>query len=153
MTDDLDGIMTIMAAAFDSAFGEAWNRRQVEDALVVPGTRYLLAGADGEAPTQLADAVGFALSRSVLDEEEILLLAVVPAHRGRGAGGRLLRRVIEDARQRRIARLFLEMRDGNRAEALYRQHGFAPVGRRPHYYRRGSGAPRDAITFARLLEP
>ena len=32
--DDLDAIMAVMAAAFDPAFGEAWSRRQVGDALV-----------------------------------------------------------------------------------------------------------------------
>lgn len=152
MSDVLDAIMAIMDAAFDPAFGEAWTRRQVEDALVVPGTRYVLAGTDGSAPATCAEAVGFALSRAVLDEQELLLLAVVPQYRGRGVGARLLRRVIEDARACGITRLFLEMRDGNDAEALYRRHGFAPIGRRRHYYRRGSGVPRDAITFSRALE-
>lgn len=152
MNDALDAIMAIMATAFDPAFGEAWNRRQVEEALVLPGTNYLLAGADGHAPAAVADAVGFTLSRAVADEEELLLLAVEPTHRGRGVGARLLRRAIEEARQRGIGRVFLEMRDGNGAEALYRRHGFTAIGRRRHYYRRGSGAARDAITFSRSLE-
>jgi ribosomal-protein-alanine N-acetyltransferase len=47
-----------------------------------------------------------------------------------------------------MRRLFLEMRDGNVAEALYRRHGFTSIARRRHYYRRGSHSPRDAITFA-----
>jgi len=153
MNDVLDRIMAIMAAAFDPAYGEAWTRRQVEDALVVPGTAYLLAGPDGTAPVCLTDAIGFALSRRVLDEEELLLLAVDPAKRGHGVGARLLQRVLQGARERGVRRLFLEMRDGNGAETLYRRYGFSPVGRRRHYYRRGSGAPRDAITFARALEP
>ena len=59
---------------------------------------------------------------------------------------------IEAARERGVTRLFLEMRDGNPAGALYRRFGFVTIGRRRHYYRRGSGGPCDAITFARTLQ-
>ena len=31
---DIDRIMEVMALAFDPAFGEAWTRRQVVDALM-----------------------------------------------------------------------------------------------------------------------
>jgi ribosomal-protein-alanine N-acetyltransferase len=149
MTDDLDRIMAVMDAAFDPAFGEAWTRRQVSDALIMPNTHYHLAAADGRTPREGEPAVGFVLSRGAADEEELLLIAVAPSHRGRGIGGALLERFVADARARGVTRLFLEMREGNRAEALYRRHGFASVGRRRHYYRRGSGSPIDAITFAR----
>jgi ribosomal-protein-alanine N-acetyltransferase len=149
MTDDIDRIMAVMNAAFDPAFGEAWTRRQVSDALVMPNTHYLLAAATGLAPRADEPAVGFALSRGAADEEELLLIAVRPDERGRGIGGALLERLVAAARARGVTRLFLEMRDGNSAESLYRRHGFASVGRRRHYYRRGSASPIDAITFAR----
>ena len=149
MTDDIDRIMAVMEAAFDPAFGEAWTRRQVSDALVMPNTHYLLAAPDGRAPHEGDPTVGFALSRGAADEEELLLIAVHPDWRGRGIGGTLLERLVADARARGVTRLFLEMREGNTAKALYQRHGFASVGRRRHYYRRGSGSPIDAITFAR----
>ena len=149
MTDDLDRIMAVMDTAFDPAFGEAWTRRQVSDALVMPNTHYLLAAADGRAPRGDEPAAGFTLSRGAADEEELLLIAVDPEHRGRGIGGALLERLAADARARGVTRLFLEMREGNTAESLYRRHGFASVGRRRHYYRRGSASPIDAITFVR----
>ena len=149
MIDDLDRITAVMEAAFDPAFGEAWTRPQVEDALILPNTHYLLAGSDGRAPVQGAEAAGFVLSRGAADEEELLLLAVHPRHRGRGIGSALLERFIAEAGARGAVRLFLEMREGNPAESLYRRHGFANIGRRRAYYRRGSGAPLDAITFAR----
>lgn len=151
MTDDVDRIMAVMEAAFDPAYGEAWSRRQIADALVIPGTHYLLIAADGAAPADGHPAAGFALSRGAADEEELLLIAVHPQCRGRGIGSALLGRVVEEARARGSTRLFLEMRDGNRAESLYRRHGFAPVGRRSNYYRRGNHGPIDAITFR--LEP
>jgi ribosomal-protein-alanine N-acetyltransferase len=149
MTDDLDRIMEVMEAAFDPAFGEAWNRRQVSDSLLLPNTHYLLAAANGHSPREGQPAAGFALSRGAADEEELLLIAVHPDHRGRGIGGALLERFIAAAGARGAARLFLEMREGNSAESLYRRHGFESVGRRRHYYRRGSASPLDAITFAR----
>ena len=149
MTDDLDQIMAVMETAFDPAFGEAWTRRQVSDSLVMPNTHYLLAAAHGGPPRQGEPAAGFTLSRGVADEEELLLIAVHPDHRGRGIGGALLERFVAAARARGARRLFLEMREGNRAEALYRRYGFESVGRRRHYYRRGSGHPLDAITLAR----
>ena len=149
MTDDLDRIMAIMEAAFDPTYGEAWSRRQVSDALLMPNTHYLLAGPDGLAPGDDERATGFAMSRGAADEEELLLIAVDPEFRGRGIGGALLERLAAEARTRGVTRLFLEMREGNTAEVLYRRHGFVSVGRRRHYYRRGSGSPIDAITFAR----
>lgn len=149
MTDDVDRIMAVMEAAFDPAFGEAWTRRQVSDSLIMPNTHYLLAGADGGSPRGDEPAAGFALSRGAADEEELLLIAVHPDHRGRGVGAALLERFVAAAGARGSRRLFLEMREGNRAEALYRRHGFESVGRRRHYYRRGSASPLDAITFAR----
>ena len=147
--EDLERIMAVMQAAFDPAFGEAWNRRQVSDALVLPTTHYILAGTDGNQPAEGATAVGFALSRGTLDEEELLLLAVDPAHRGRGIGSLLLRRYIESAEARGKTRLFLEMRDGNPADSLYRRAGFEPIGRRRNYYRHATEGPLDAITYVR----
>jgi ribosomal-protein-alanine N-acetyltransferase len=149
MIDDVDRIMALMDAAFDPAFGEAWSRAQVSDALLMLNTHYALTGTDGRPPREGEAAAGFALSRGAADEEELLLIAVDPEHRGRGIGGMLLERFIAEAHARGATRLFLEMRDGNKAESLYRRHGFESVGRRRHYYRRGSAGPLDAITFVR----
>jgi len=146
--DTLDSIMAVMETAFDPAFGEAWTRHQVSEALAMRGTHCLLAGPDGEEPSPGTEVAGFALSRGLLDEEELLLLAVTPSLRGRGIGRRLLRRFTDAAQARGATRLFLEMREGNKAESLYRAAGFVNVGRRRHYYRHGHGAPIDAITFA-----
>jgi ribosomal-protein-alanine N-acetyltransferase len=147
--DDIDRIMAVMQAAFDPAYGEAWNRRQVSDALVLPNTHYLLIDADGHEPAEGAPAAGFVMARGVLDEEELLLIAVHPEQRGRGLGTALLQRYIEAAEARGRTSLFLEMREGNPAESLYLRAGFAPIGRRRNYYRNAALGPLDAITYAR----
>lgn len=147
-TDHIDRIMAVMQAAFDPAFGEAWNRRQVEDALLVGNCHYLLIDAAGEEPPQGEAAAGFSLSRHGYKEEELLLFAVDPAHRRRGLGQTLLARFASAARERGAQRLLLEMRQDNPAERLYRSFGFLPVGRRAGYYRTPTGARLDALTFA-----
>jgi ribosomal-protein-alanine N-acetyltransferase len=146
--DDIDRIMTVMAAAFDPAFGEAWNRRQVEDALLVGNCHYLLIGNDGEAPPPGEPVAGFSLSRFGYAEEELLLFAVDPNSRRRGLGAKLLARFAASAQARGAERLLLEMRQDNPAERLYRQFGFTPVGRRAGYYRTPVGVRLDALTFA-----
>ena len=140
-TDDIDAIMTVMAAAFDPAYGEAWTRRQVEDAMITGNCHYGLAG-------EAEYSAGFFLTRAVVDEEELLLIAVHPEYRGRGYGKALLNQFCEQARARGAVRLLLEMRRGNPAERLYRAAGFAQVGLRPDYYRAPNGQRMDALTFA-----
>lgn len=151
VADPVDAIMDVMDAAFDPAFGEAWTRRQLSEALVLANSHYFLADANGCAPSDPADTAGFLLSRHGADEEELLLLAVLPALRRRGIAGALIARFADDAAARGVVRLFLQMREGNTAEAVYRAHGFAPIGRRRDYYRGPDGHRIDAITFGRVL--
>lgn len=156
----LDRIMVVMEAAFDPAYGEAWNRRQVADALTMPSTHALVvdaAGAlipDGPAPAgaPAPTPAGFVLTRHVLDEEELLLIAVTPTAQRRGVGAALVEHLLAIARTRGTARVFLEMRRGNPAIRLYQRFGFEPIGERRNYYRMANGERIDAITFARSIE-
>lgn len=146
----LDRIMAVMEAAFDPAFGEAWNRRQVSDALTLASTHALVIGPSGaligDGPCA-EEAAGFVLTRHGADEEELLLIAVMPRHRHRGLGEALIAHLFAAARARGVARIFLEMRRGNPAIALYEKVGFEPIGKRPNYYRMANGERVDAITF------
>lgn len=147
--DDLDRIMAVMEAAFDPAYGEAWNRRQVEDALLLGNCHYGLIAPHGDEPAPGEVAAGFFMSRTSYDEEELLLIAIAPQYRRLGLGRTLLSRFAAAARDHGAVRLLLEMRRGNPAERLYRAAGFEPVGLRPNYYRMPHGERIDAITFAR----
>ncbi|TAD79674.1 MAG: GNAT family N-acetyltransferase [Sphingomonadales bacterium] len=151
----LDRIMAVMEAAFEPAYGEAWNRRQVADALTLPSTYALVVDAtgtpvpDGVGPSPAP--VGFVLTRHVLDEEELLLIAVIPGARQRGVGTALIEHLFAAARNRGTTRVFLEMRRGNPAIHLYSKFGFEPIGERRNYYRMANGERIDAITFARSV--
>lgn len=138
---DVATVDMLMRAAFDPKYGEAWTQGQCLGVLAMPGVWLTLAHID-ERP------VGFALARVVADEAELLLLATDPGARRRGAGGALLRSVMDDARARRAARLHLEVRAGNGAVALYGAHGLEKVGERREYYRGADGKRRDAHTYA-----
>jgi ribosomal-protein-alanine N-acetyltransferase len=151
----IDRIMAVMEAAFDPAYGEAWNRRQVADALSMPSTHALVVDADGlviaDDDASGRPAAGFVLSRHVLDEEELLLIAVAPGCRRRGIGAILIGHLFAAARKRGVNRIYLEMRRGNPALFLYRKLGFEPIGERPNYYRMANGERIDAITFGRSI--
>ena len=151
--DDVDRIMTIMAAAFDPAYGEAWTRKQVEDALLLGNCHALLANAAGLPAGDEEPARGFALSRTGFEEEELLLFAVLPEYRGCGVGRAVLETLARSARSRGAKRLLLEMRRGNPAERLYRAFGFSLIGERRDYYRTPVGKRIDAMTFAYEIVP
>ena len=132
--------MDVMAQAFDPAYGEAWTLPQLSGVMMMPGTWLTIARVD-------AAVLGFALVRSVLDECELLLLAVHPAWRGRGVGRELLIDSLKTARRRGIKSMNLEVRSSNTAIKLYEKTGFEYVHRRPGYYRGADGQLHDALSF------
>lgn len=134
----------LMATAFDPRFGEAWTRSQCLGVLAMPGVSLMIACVD-DVPA------GFAMTRIVADEAELLLLAVAPAHQRHGIGGALLRAVIADCERAGVTKLHLEVRAGNPALALYGQAGFAKVGERRAYYRGQNGEAFDAHTYSRAV--
>lgn len=141
--EDLDPVMHIMDLAFGRRFGEAWTRSQLAGILPMAGVSLMLAR---DPHTDFA--VGFSLVRSVADEAELLLLAVLPTHHRRGVGARLLDDFLKRARNDGIARVHLEVREGNPAVEMYHSAGFSPVGRRRNYYHAPNGKRFDAITLA-----
>ena len=151
--DPVDAIMQVMERAFDPRFGEAWNRRQVADALVLGTSRHALIAPDGSIGEDPGEqTAGFLLARRVIDEEELLLFAIDPAWRRRGLGSVLLDHFCQCAATNGMVRIFLEMRDGNPAARLYGSHGFHQVGKRPGYYRGADGIRHDALTYQRILD-
>lgn len=141
---DVAIVDTLMTAAFDPRYGEAWTRSQCMGVLAMPGVRLTLAFVD-DCPA------GFAMVRSVADEAELLLLAVDPACRRRGIASALLRAVIAEAQAGGIVHLHLEVRAGNDAVLLYTAQGFAKVGERRGYYRGKTGQIFDAHTYRRAV--
>lgn len=145
--EDIAGVDAVMRAAFDPRFGETWRPEQIAATLAAPGGRLLtLCEAGG-------GLIGFSLVRALAGEAELLLLAIAPAARRRGLGGRMLLTALEDCRQAGASAVFLEVREDNHpARRLYWRHGFVEIGRRPGYYR-GEGQRRyHAVSMRRALD-
>ncbi len=90
--------------------------------------------------------VGYAVLWCILDEGELANIAVAESHRGRGWGGWLLSSMMDVARTRGVASLYLEVRVSNhRAAELYRRFGFESIGVRRNYY----DSPREDAVLMR----
>ncbi len=127
-------LAALHAEAFDQPGDAAWSETAFGD----------LLGQAGVFAVETVD--GFILMRAVADEAEILTLAVRPAARRRGEGGRLIGEGVLAAAARGAARVFLEVAgDNEAARALYAAAGFVEAGRRPGYYRSADGGRRDAL--------
>lgn len=142
--EDLGIVGGLCACAFDPRYGEAWTPAQCAGMFALPGVWMTIAVRDDRA-------VGFAMSRAILDDAELLLLAVDPAARRGGAGRALLRATIVEAQLRGATNLHLEVRSGNPAVALYAEEGFTKIGERRNYYRGAAGEQFNAQTFRRSI--
>lgn len=142
----LDAATRLYAAAFDAPGERPWSREEFAGLLSIPGGYGLLL-RDGRG-----EPAGLVVMRAIAGEAEVVTLAVAPHARRRGGGGALLRAALDRARDRGAACAFLEVAaDNPAAQALYRAHGFEPVGRRREYYDRGLTRPVDAIIMRRVL--
>lgn len=141
----IDPIMALMSTAFDPLYGEAWNRRQTYAMLNLPLCRSILAIADRTTPA------GFAMSRRVSDEEELLLIAVRPELRQSGVGNLIMSQILRSASDDGIANIFLEVRSNNPAIRFYQGFGFCQVGLRSNYYVGADGQSYDALTYTRKV--
>lgn len=114
-----------------------WTLRNFSDAHASGNTLTVLT-VDGVTS-------GIAAVMHVLDESELLEIAVQPAMQGRGYGKALLAHAIALARRNGAVRMFLEVRESNaRARKMYTSFGFEETGRRKNYYPTENGR-EDAI--------
>ena len=120
-------------------FSTPWSERSLLGELTNPLSTWLVA-IDGEA---LAGYIG---SQAVLDEADMMNLAVAPEYRRRGVGAALTAALAAALQARGVAALTLEVRASNApAIALYEKLGFVRVGRRPGYYEK----PREDALILR----
>jgi [ribosomal protein S18]-alanine N-acetyltransferase len=95
--------------------------------------------ASGEMAAWVAEVnsgiAGFLIARLLVQETEILNLAVRADARRRGVGSELLAQAIDWSKIVCAERILLEVRASNTAALnFYERHGFRIVGRRPSYY-------------------
>lgn len=79
--------------------------------------------------------VGYIGSMEVMDEADIVSVAVFPQMRKKGIGDTLVRETLKQAVEKGIKRVFLEVREGNKgAIHLYENCGFEQISIRKNYY-------------------
>ena len=77
----------------------------------------------------------------LMDEANIMTIAIHPAWQKQGLAARLLGYLIQQARAQQAEGLTLEVRPSNQAAlALYQKFGLVEVGRRSRYYDDGEAA-------------
>ena len=123
-----------LEALEQQCFSLPWTREMLESQL--PDESHVFLAAEDADGTLL----GYVGMMTVLDEGYISNVAVAPAARRHGIGDALICALLDRAEEKKLAFVTLEVREHNeRAIALYRKHGFAPVGLRKNYYE----APRE----------
>jgi [ribosomal protein S18]-alanine N-acetyltransferase len=145
---DLESLMPVMQAAFPPETGEAWTLTQCSGALALSGTALAVATINRNGEEQ---SCGFAILRTVLDEAELLLIAVAINVQRLGVGTRLLNYVEALVRANDVRNLHVEVRHDNSALSFYDCHGFIKVGERPNYYRRHDGQVGTALTLVKPI--
>ena len=138
---DLEAVLGLELSLFGE---EAWSRQMLEGELgEQPRSRYYLIAADDGVIT------GYAGLLVAATQADVLTLAVAADRWGQGIGAALLVALLAEAQRRGCTEVFLEVRtDNDRAQRLYRSHGFSQIGIRKGYYQ-PSGA--DALVMRRDL--
>jgi ribosomal-protein-alanine N-acetyltransferase len=136
--EHLDAVLAIERLSFPSA----WSRESYLRELRNPNSYYFVARLEG-------NVIGHAGMWTLGDEAHISTLAVHPDRRRHGLARRLLSHLMAFARERRLARITLEVRAANRAaQALYREFGFEEKGLLPRYY---GDTGENGIVMCKLL--
>ncbi len=122
----------------------SWNSARVRHAIADGSSNVVLAaGHDG--------LLGFGIMQYRETHAHLALLAVQPAYRRQGLGGRLLAWLLEPARELGLLRVLVEARADNAlAIAFYERHGFSRRAIIAGYYRGTIDAVRLEHT---LCEP
>ena len=120
-------------------FSAPWSEDSVAGELDNPLSVWLVCVDRGKV-------LGYVGSQTVLDETDMMNIAVLPEARRAGIGERLILSLIELLKDRGSRSLALEVRASNTpAISLYKKLGFLQVGRRPNYYR----SPREDALILR----
>jgi [ribosomal protein S18]-alanine N-acetyltransferase len=132
---DVPALVAIHAASFEAG----WDRGAL--------TSFVEAGQASVIGNPVA---GFVIMAQVLDEAEIITLAVAPQHRQSGVAKTLLITQFDVLRRAGVSRIFLEVAsDNDAARHLYNALGFTQIGIRKAYYHRADSTRVDALTLSR----
>ncbi|WP_423196974.1 [Ribosomal protein bS18]-alanine N-acetyltransferase [Cupriavidus sp. H19C3] len=125
------------------AYSHPWTRGNFENSLK--------AGHLGLTLRDPANVlVGYAVLMPVVDEMHLLNITIEPRRQRQGLGRMLLAVALATAHDHHLYTMLLEVRPSNTgALALYREAGFAEIGRRRGYYPASAQGREDALVLRR----
>lgn len=117
-----------------------WTRKQFEESV----SNYVSTVIEYQDKV-----VGFCILQPVVDEANLLLMAIDPSLHGKGLGFKLLEASIDLLNNNPI-QIFLEVRESNIAAiALYEKSGFHQIDMRKNYYPKPGGGKEHAIIMVK----
>ena len=124
-------------------FADPWSVTSIETELTSRLSLWFVA-MEGDK------VVGYVGSQTVIDESDVMNIAVHPDYRRQGIGEALLETLADALREKGSRGLTLEARVSNTpAVSLYEKAGFRQVGLRKNYYR---NPKEDALILRKELE-
>ena len=130
--EDVDALLQME----NECFTDPWDRRTFEGLISNPAVYFIIAENSGVP-------IAFGGMTVIIDECEILNVAVRPEMRQKGIGRLMVNEILDVCRNLDVVTVFLEHRESNVAAAsLYESMGFVPYGIRKRYY---SSPTEDAI--------
>lgn len=121
---DLDSVAEIERATFSMP----WSKESLMDFLNREDVVFLVAEENGEI-------LGYCGYLKIIDEADILNVAVKEGHRGKKIGSEMIQKLLEEGNQQGIFRFTLEVRESNLAAIhIYEKAGFVSAGIRKNFY-------------------
>ncbi len=120
-------------------FSRPWSAESFEKALTYPEQILLVAegtAEEGNSSEIEKDAIlGYSILFAAADQADVSNIAVDPDHRGQKIGDALMQEMLNQAADRGVKEVFLEVRVSNApAIGLYQKYGFERIGVRKGYY-------------------
>ena len=123
------GDLSVILPIEKACFTDPWSENGFKDSLN-EASAHLLVLED-----ESFGIVGYACLYQIVDEGEIVNVAIHPSYRQKGYGAELVRALIQLGKELGAERFFLEVRKGNvSGRALYASLGFAECGIRKGFY-------------------
>lgn len=137
--EDVDGMIEIENLSFHTP----WSKESMLEELENTIAYYVVARYEGKA-------IAYGGMWQVLDEGHITNIAVHPDFRGQGIGHRVVKAMLEKAKELGVKKLTLEVRTSNEAAlGLYKHYNFQEKGLRKGYY---SDTKEDALVMWKALD-
>ncbi|MEO0392580.1 MAG: ribosomal protein S18-alanine N-acetyltransferase [Pseudomonadota bacterium] len=133
--NDCERAAAVMQAAYQAPHvgAKPWSRDNLQSLLKSPSPGF---GLVMNQPTPNAPIAGFLIARQIVDDAELLALAINPSNQRQGLAKKLLAALVNRLKQEHCDRVFLEVAAENHgAIGLYHTFGFTNTGRRKRYYK------------------